>query len=344
MAPKISIVIPVYNSAKYLRECLDSICNQSFEDWEIIAIDDGCRDESAAILDEYADHDKRIRVIHKANGGVSAARNDGLSAAIGEYVLFVDSDDWLEAEALLIYWDEACRVNADVVIADHNSIYESGLVKRYKFFSQNFVTSDRDMIDKLQQTMLYGSFSPYYSENCGYLFAALWTKLFRREILIENHVEFSTNISLYEDGMFDLYAFEFVKTVAYVQKPLYNYRILNSSLCHSYKYNSLDLYKRISEEILRFLKSRKKTTAFENAYETRFVYYAKKQIGQLFSSNLSFFAKYRECRRLLTCDFYDGFLRKIPTMNLVKNEKTFGRLVSCKMFFLLSLLMQIRRG
>lgn len=342
--PKISIVIPVYNSAKYLRECLDSICSQSFEDWEIVAVDDGSPDESPVILDDYAARDKRIRVLHKANGGVSAARNDGLEAASGEFVLFVDSDDWLSDGALQRYWDEAERTGADVVIADHFSIWEDGRCKRFKFFSQNFESRERGLLEKIQLTMLYGSYSPYYSESCGYLFGALWTKLFRRRILTENGVCFSTNISLFEDGLFGLTAFEFAKSVAYIQEPLYNYRILNSSLCHSYKFNNVELYERISSEILKFFEKFHKGNLFYEAYRTRFVYYAKKQVGQIFASDLGFLEKYRECRRLLKSEFYKEFLAGIPKMSLVKNEKLFGRLVHFRQYLLLSLLMQVRRG
>lgn len=344
MSPKISVIIPVYNSSKYLRECLDSICNQSFKDWEIVAVDDGSVDESPKILDDYAARDARIRVIHKANGGVSAARNDGLEAAIGEYVLFVDSDDWLDLEALRVSYGEAERNDADVVITDHYSFCDDGQRKRFKFFSQNFETRERTFIEKIQLTMLYGSYSPLYSESCGYLFGALWTKLFRRRILVENNVRFSTNISLFEDGLFGITAFEFVKSVVYIQEPLYNYRILSNSLCHSYKFNNVDLYERISKEIQNFLKRFDKEEAFWKAYETRFVYYAKKQVGQIFACRMSFLEKYRACRHLLKSDFYKDFLAGIPTMNLVKNERLFGYLVRFRQYFLLSLLMQIRRS
>ncbi len=342
LAPQISIIIPVYNSARYLRECLSSICTQSFKNWEIVAVDDGSIDESSKILEEYAT-DSRIQVIHKKNGGVSAARNDGLAIARGNYILFVDSDDILSDGALQKYWDEVRRTNADVVIADHYSFWENGEKKRYKFFSQNFETRDRDIIEKLQQTMLYGSYSPYYSKSSGYLFAALWTKLFRRSILIENHVNFPERLSLFEDGIFDLLAFENISSVCYIQEPLYNYRILDSSLCHSYKFSNIDLYKKISIEIQTFLKKYNKNFIFQKAYETRFVYYAKKQIGQIFSSRMSFVKKYRESRHLLKDDFYRGFLAKIPGMNLVKNERVFGILVFFRLYFLLALLMQIKR-
>ena len=100
MAPFFSIIIPVYNVAPYLRECLDSVLAQTFADWDVICIDDGSTDGSGAILDEYAVKDKRFRVIHKANGGVSSARNAGLDAAMGEWVWFVDADDAIHPDSL----------------------------------------------------------------------------------------------------------------------------------------------------------------------------------------------------------------------------------------------------
>ena len=98
--PQISIIVPVYNSEKYLGACIDSILSQSFRDIELILVDDGSRDSSPRICDDYAQKDGRVKVIHKANGGVSAARNDGLDIAKGEYVTFIDSDDWVEREFL----------------------------------------------------------------------------------------------------------------------------------------------------------------------------------------------------------------------------------------------------
>ena len=343
MLPKISVVIPVYNSAKYLRECLDSVVSQSFSDWEVVAVDDGSPDESPAILDEYAAKESRIKVIHKENGGVSAARNDGLVVAAGEYVLFVDSDDYLEQDALRLAYEEAIRVNADVVIGDYFAVSAKGR-RRYHFFSKSFVANDRTMIEKLQQTMLYSGYSPYFSNTCGYLFGAQWTKLFRRSMLIQNAVNFPTSISLFEDGVFGLTAFEHSKVISYLSVPFYNYRVLTTSLCHSYKYNNIDLYKRISSEVCSLAERFAKGPDFYDAYETRFIYYAKKQVGQIFASNMGFWNKYRECKKLLTNEFYVPFLKKIAVKPLVMNERLFGRLVRLKLYLLLSVLMQVRRG
>ena len=104
--PAISIIIPVYNAENYLRRCIESVLSQSFTDFELILMDDGSKDKSPQICDEYASQDTRVQVIHKANGGVSAARNDGLDIAKGEYVTFIDSDDWVEREYLQSLYDK----------------------------------------------------------------------------------------------------------------------------------------------------------------------------------------------------------------------------------------------
>lgn len=105
MSKFISVVIPVYNTEKYLKRCIDSVVAQSFTDWELILVDDGSYDNSGKICDDYAARDKRIMVKHQKNGGVSKARNIGLGSATGEYVTFLDSDDWLDSNAIAIYHD-----------------------------------------------------------------------------------------------------------------------------------------------------------------------------------------------------------------------------------------------
>ena len=100
--PKISVIVPVYKAEAYLHRCVDSILAQTFQDFEVLLIDDGSPDRSGEICDEYARKDKRVRVFHKENGGVSSARNMGLDNARGEYVCFVDSDDWLDEEMFAI--------------------------------------------------------------------------------------------------------------------------------------------------------------------------------------------------------------------------------------------------
>ena len=116
IAPKISIIIPVYNVEKYLRRCLDSVVNQTFQNWQAVCVDDGSPDNSGAILDEYAARDKRFVVVHQKNGGLSNARNAGLEKSSGQYVLYLDSDDFLHPQTLEILNHFVKRDNAEMVV------------------------------------------------------------------------------------------------------------------------------------------------------------------------------------------------------------------------------------
>ena len=120
--PKISIIVPVYKTETYLRQCIDSLINQTFQDIEIILVDDGSPDNSPAICDEYAAKDQRIKVIHKQNAGVSEARNSGIDAAKGDFLMFVDSDDWMEIDGCDILYNEYLQTGADTVIGDNRKI------------------------------------------------------------------------------------------------------------------------------------------------------------------------------------------------------------------------------
>lgn len=123
--PKISIIVPVYNVEKYIHRCIDSILHQTFKDFELILVDDGSLDNSGKICDEYAKEDDRIKVIHKENGGLSDARNVGLDIAQGEYIAFVDSDDWIEKDMYSILYENIRKYNADISICKMRKIFDS---------------------------------------------------------------------------------------------------------------------------------------------------------------------------------------------------------------------------
>ena len=131
MQPKISIIIPMYGVEKYLRRCLDSVLNQTFTDWQAICVDDGSPDNSGAIAEEYAASDKRFVVIHQKNGGLSDARNTGLKHATGEYIMFLDSDDFIHPQTMEISYFMANRDNSDIVAFTYDRIYRPRLMVRH---------------------------------------------------------------------------------------------------------------------------------------------------------------------------------------------------------------------
>jgi glycosyltransferase involved in cell wall biosynthesis len=130
--PAISVVIPVYNVEKYLRRCLDSVANQTFADWEAICVNDGSPDNSAVILEEYAKRDKRFKIIAKENGGLSDARNVGTNAATGEYVIYLDSDDFIHPQTMEIAHALARRDNSDVVSWYKDKLFRPQLLVRHR--------------------------------------------------------------------------------------------------------------------------------------------------------------------------------------------------------------------
>lgn len=201
----VSVIIPVYKAEKYLRRCLDSLIAQTFTDWAAICVDDGSPDRSPAILDEYAARDKRIRVIHKSNAGVSAARNDGINNADGEFIHFMDADDWIDPEYYAAMVTVAHDTAADMVV--------SGFVSDNKYtktIAYTDVRLKRTISDKLRLT--YGLTDSY-----------VWRYLFRADFVRENNMRFDTTLIAQEDTLFVLDAIALANSIACVPWVNYHY-------------------------------------------------------------------------------------------------------------------------
>lgn len=210
--PKISIIVPCYNVEKYLKKCLDSLVNQTYQDIEIIMVDDGSPDRSGIICDEYAAKDDRIKVIHKLNGGVGAARNDGLKIASGDWVIFCDSDDWLEADALEKLVETGETIGADVVFGDVNRVFGDKIVP-IPFYEHEFVIDDRENLDKL----IAADFCRAYcfdvpKEGVAFGYGGPWNKIVRRELLIDHNIRFDLRVKgIFDDIIYTAYVFAAAK-------------------------------------------------------------------------------------------------------------------------------------
>lgn len=211
-----SIIIPVYNVEQYLRKCLDSVYSQFYQDWEAICVNDGSTDGSASILDEYAKMDSRMKIISQRNAGLSAARNTGLKAAHGEYVLFLDSDDWLEPKAL-----EVLASNLD----GEDMLCFSG--RRYFESSASFHEPDRLVRHD------YASGMDYYNDNAlthrDFAFVCVVLRAYRRAFLLNNHLLFKVGI-YHEDNLFTPKACFFAGRVKVIDECLYDYRVRANSI------------------------------------------------------------------------------------------------------------------
>ena len=212
--PTISVIIPVYNAEKYIEGCISSIINQSFPDFELILVDDGSTDLSGTLCDSFVTKDNRIKVFHRPNGGVSSARNYGIEKSSGEWIVFVDSDDYVDWNYLKILYEYS--IDCDIVSCGYVVIDEYGNVKRKHpiingFFSQN------DTVDFINN----------YCCN-----TSSWSHLIRSNIIKDNGILFCENRSVGEDTVFILNCFVKANCYKNISSELYYYRITQNSLMH----------------------------------------------------------------------------------------------------------------
>lgn len=230
----ISVVIPIYNVAEYLDECLASVARQTYRDWECILVDDGSNDSSGDICDSWSQRDNRFIVIHQRNKGVSAARNIGLAKAIGEYVVFIDADDWVD-ETYLSDLLEKSDDSADLIL--------SGIVQE-RMDGISRICPSREIIIHFS----LGNQSSDWVEYINLLYGP-YAKLYRYSVIKSNGLSFLEDQSLGEDMIFNLSYLEQVSKVLIIPKANYHYRILEcNSLSAKYRYNRFeieyDLWKR----------------------------------------------------------------------------------------------------
>ena len=200
---KISVIIPVYNVEKYIRQCLESVINQTFKDIEIIVVNDGTKDNSMKIIEEYF-LNERIKIINKENGGLSSARNIGIQVAQGKYVYFVDSDDWIENDAIEILYKNC---NDEDIVYSNFYYYNEKNNKRKKERFYNSIETEKGKYSLINAQGIHA-----------------WNKLYKLSFLKENNLKFLENI-IYEDLEFNFRSFFLTENVKFINRAKYNYRV-----------------------------------------------------------------------------------------------------------------------
>lgn len=312
---QISIIVPVYNTEKYLDRCIQSILAQTYTDFELLLINDGSTDSSGAICDKYAEQDSRVRVFHKENGGVSSARNMGLDNAKGEWVTFVDSDDWVKQDYLysMISQADADLVMSSFDIIDNVEVWDN--VIECKLYSQKEI---KDFIDK-------------------YIFTANlcspWCKLFRSSVI--SNLRF-INITFAEDTIFVLEYLCNVHSIRTVENWGYQYRRgLGDSL--SIKLLSLEQYRYIIREWTRCFKAVEHVFDYNGIYAR--VSYNSNQFRKCFYSlrkkDKSFYSRYKDFVNLLQDENIDEIIRYKNPQFKGRRRKIFDFFALNRCYFLL---------
>lgn len=224
---KVSVIVPIYSVEKYVQKCVTSLMEQTLNDIEYIFVDDCSPDNSVAILVEtislFPQRKENVHILHhNKNRGLAAARNTGLEIAKGEYIIFCDSDDWIEKDMYEKLYNNAVKNNSDIVCSDYFMDYK---INKSIIIKQNFTSDNIECINKM---------------FCGDLHCGTWNKLIRRNLLFSNNISFKEGINMWEDVITIIPAFYYAKRITYVPEAFYHYIQYNdSSYIRSMKESSL---------------------------------------------------------------------------------------------------------
>lgn len=248
--PLVSIIVPIYNVEQYLAECLESLVNQTLQDIEIICVNDGSPDNSADIVRKYMQADSRIKLIEQENRGLSGARNTGLKIARGEYIYFMDSDDWLESNAMDVCYQAAVTEGVDVVFFDALAFKDEVDVK------DSINDYDRSpSLKNLSYRKLSAKSMFLRLVLTGAMRPPVWLNFIRRDLLVKNNLDFKEGL-IHEDELFTPQLYALANTMMYIPRMFFHRRVRQGSIMTSVKIEkTLDVLQYIIVELYKFAKA-----------------------------------------------------------------------------------------
>ncbi|PKG75764.1 glycosyl transferase family 2 [Shewanella sp. GutCb] len=338
--PLISIIVPVYNVEEYLDKCLTSLIEQSYQNLEIICINDGSPDNSQLILDRYAKLDSRIIVISQTNQGVSAARNAGLSRVTGDFTMFVDPDDWLDLDCCRIVIEIALKNDYDVVFWPYNKFFSERIEKQF-VYNENIAFDNKVTVKKgVFKDLLGPSNLDLKRPHILDAKVTVHCKLYKSGLMVERISFVDLNIiGSSEDLLFNLQVFNNVESAYFLNTPLYNYLKTNeNSITTVYKPNLLKQWEKLHEYIRNSVDLDDLVDEYKNAFSNRI---ACSIIGlglNELSKRDSFFNTRSRILAIVSDKKYSGALNKITTVNMPLHWKLFFRCAKFKLVTPLTLL------
>ena len=335
--PFVSVIVPIYNTEKYLRECVDSIRNQTLRNIEIILVDDGSPDNSPEICDEYEKMDSRIKVIHKSNQGLGFARNSGMEIASGEFIAFVDSDDFVANNMFELMYMTAKKYNADEVRCG-TLFYDGGTSKERRNVNSDAVFCGKNEVLSFVLDLV----GPLPSEkrDVKYMISA-WGAIHSRKVINENNVKFtSERQSLSEDMIFDLDLLPKMNCIVCIPDCLYYYRLNLESLSHFF---SMEKYKRYSV-FFSMMKKRLDCISEEKEYilhyyRSQFLY-LRNVLKGVFNKSENYFSSRVNARQILNDQLWHDLLSYYPYRQMDWKHRLYFFVLKHKWCFILSIIHQ----
>lgn len=309
----LSVIVPVYNVESYLDRCIESIVGQSYRNLEIILVDDGSPDNCPKKCDDWAKRDNRIKVIHKKNAGLGLARNSGLDIATGEYVAFVDSDDYIENDMYRTLIDAACRHNADMVSCGFNKQLASGEFLPCVEFDRETIFEGEDIKELTKRFML-----SYWHKSLN---VGVWHGIYRRSITPRF---ISERQYTPEDLIFSVTIGLRINKYVYINRNFYNYMYNSSGLCRSYKSDDFERMVTGAEYLRGVLADNGMVGESERYIFTRSIFFHRSFI--MSNKSIAFNQKYREIKRLITLPAYNAMIASKHFPDWSGKKKSYIRL------------------
>lgn len=326
--PKVSIIVPIYNVEKYLDHCMQSLLNQTLKDIEIIMVDDGSPDNCPQMCDEYAKIDNRIKVIHKKNGGLSDARNAGLNIATGEYVAFIDSDDYTSTEAYEILYNKAKETNADIVFAGFKYQNADGSID--KCFLLDNIFDNHDAIIEFLSSMIYDK-----KPRKDTIWMSVWNGIYKRELLEKNRISFKSEREyLSEDILFHTQLIPLCKRIVCIPKTFYNYCYNDMSLTRKFNTKKIDSNFRLYEALTNTAKKYNisniqwKISLFLIGYTRGII------LRGIIMSDMTFTEKRKYCMKVYNYSRWPDVIKSLNNINIPLFDKIGLMFIRYKAFIL----------
>lgn len=338
---KISIIIPMYNSEEYISQCLKSVVSQTYKNIEILVVNDGSKDKSLEIVDQFAKNDSRIKVITQKNQGLSSARNTGLKYKTGEYVLFLDSDDWIDKETCENTLNTLNETDSDVVMWAYTREY-SNKSKVSKYFGEDPITwksGEQKLIHRRMIGPVNGELKT--PQNLDSMVTA-WGKLYKSSIL--DGIEFiDTKIIGTEDALYNVYVFKKVNVVTYLPNTFSHYRKNNTtSLTHSYKEKLPLQWREMYRMMQVFLDDIKASDIYYEALDNRICLgIIGLGLNIIEDNSISIEQKKEALKKILDMPHYENALTKLKLKYLPKHWKVFFLCAKQKNIYSLLILLKI---
>lgn len=325
-SPTISIIVPIFNSEKTLLQCLDSIKAQTFSDFEVLMVNDGSTDSSRNIIDEYAANDNRFIALHKDNGGVSSARNYGLDREGGEWITFIDSDDWVES----VYLEDLSDAKSYDLIVNSFVLENTSEIWDDQVPTKNFIGPEiRNCLNA-------------FSNICN--FTAPWCKLFRGDIISKYNIRFDIRINNGEDSLFVLNYILHISSIRTSNKRLYHYNHGDSTLSKNYAtiaqnyYLYSSLYKELIDHLSTIFNCNNKLLLANGCFG-----FFVKSIEYVRQCNISFYNRRRLIKQILSTHASKLILRNTMKRSLWKRQKLFNLIAKTNSATLITLYLLIHK-